>query len=141
MAQNNTFIEVKEGSTSITFDGKMLSGKYVHKKFFIFWNSHEFNFPIRQISSIRYATASNFSTKAFIFAFILAIIGLATLAIWIGIVFCWISGFIFYKIFTKTAGIKIFTSGWDNEFIEISNANKTTAKELIDLVNQSISEI
>lgn len=141
MAQDTTFIELKDGSTSITFDWKMLNWKYTSKKLFIFTDNHEFNFPIRQISSIRHAENSNFSTKGFIIGFIFALIGLGTIWFGIGIVFLGLAGFIFYKIFTKTAGIKIFTSWWDNEFIEISNSQKNIAKDLIDIVNKKISEI
>lgn len=141
MSEKNTFVEIKEGDTSVVFDGKMLTGKYNHKNFFIFSNVHEFNFPLRQISSIRYATESNFTVKMFIIAIVCMFAGIATLGMGVGFVFLAIAWFFFYKIFSKTAGLKIFTSGGDNEFIEISNAHKANAKDLIDIVNAEIAKI
>lgn len=136
------FFSIQEGNNKISFNGKILSWEYITKKMFFFSNTHEFTFPIRQISSIRFYNDKVLNMKSIIFWGIWVLLGIATISYYIWIVLIWLWWYMLYQNFKPINWIKIITNWWDNElfFIEQWN-NNWKAKELIELVKEKITEI
>ena len=116
---------------------KSLSGSYSNKLLGIIpIGTREFNFPLKQISSVRFSHEKNLI--GLIISIIIALIAFSVGGggIIVGIIFLIFA----YLAFKGTVGIQIVTSGSDKEFILFSGKNNKTIKDFADKVNNAIAD-
>ena len=129
----------------INLTNKSLSGYY--KNYFMeiipIGGEHNFNFPLRQIASVRFSHQRNwkgvgiYTFGAFFAAlYVPIILGINSL---FGMLFLFIGLFIAYKNFVGVRGLFISTSGGDSELI-ISYGNNDDIKNFISTINNTISK-
>lgn len=131
-------------NADINLEDKMLSWAYFEKTFFIFEQRHEFSFPLKQISSIRYTKISNVKFWKVFWWAALSIWGIIFCTKWwafilLGIILLTIGGSMLYASFKPSVWIQVTVSWGDKEWIPIPPRKGREAKELVALVNEQIS--
>lgn len=133
-------LQIKEWRSEIILTDKIIHGTSKQKKYFFMANYNEFTFPLKQISSIRYAKERNISIKWLLLSIVLIIVGVKFISsFWFAPLLLW--AFIVYSIITPTSLIRISTSGWDKLDYQVSQANIKNANQFIKEANELIASM
>lgn len=137
----NLLKHIKEGNNEIFLDEKMLYWHYFEKYFVFLSKKHEFSFPLRQISSIRFFNERNIKWKSILWWIIRSIIGFITLIYFIWILFLAYGIYLIYETFKPLSWIQIMVNWWDKELFVLKWKNVKEAKDFVLLANEYISKI